>query len=259
MSSLLSLLLLVSPIAIPDTGAIIRNSVEANAADFKAQSAYSYLATEKSGGSVSKTYEVFMMLGSPYRRLVAIDGRPLTDEEQRRETQKMEEELAARKRESPQERQKRVSKYLKQKQQEDLLLSEMARAFQFRLLGTQKLRGHDVYVFDAEPDPNYKPVNSKAKVLTGMRGRLWIDVDSFRWVRAEAQVDRPVYFEGFLARIDPGTKFVLEKEPVEEDVWLPTLFEMQVNAKILGLISHNLSEQQSYGRYRRTGDMATGN
>ncbi|MGE5567812.1 MAG: hypothetical protein ACM3S5_02140 [Rhodospirillales bacterium] len=214
---------------------------------------------EKSSGSVSKTYEVSMMLGSPYRRLVAIGGRPLPEDEQRREAQKMEEELAARKRESPEERQKRISKFLKQKREENLLLSEMARAFQFRLLGTQELRGHEVYVFDAEPDPDYKPVNSKAAVLTGMRGRLWIDVDSLRWVRVEAQVDRPVYFEGFLARIDPGTKFVLEKEPVEDDVWLPSRFEMQVNAKILGLISHNRSEQESYWRYRRTGDLAVGN
>ncbi len=256
MSSLFSLLLLFSAATTPDASTIIKLSVQANAADFKAHSAYSYVTTEKSDGSSPKTYEVSMMHGSPYRRLIAVNGYPLKGDAQRREVKKMQEALEKRRRESPDERQDRVSKYRKEKQQENLMMSEMARAFQFRLLGTQKLRGHDVYVFDAVPYPNYKPINVEAKVLTGMRGRLWIDARSYHWVRVEAEVDKPVYIQGFLARVDPGTKFVLDKEPVGGGNWVPTRFEMQVNSKILGFISHNSSEQDTFSQYRRTAEVA---
>ncbi len=256
MSSFFSLLLLFSAASTPDASTIIKFSVQANAADFKAHSEYSYVTTEKSDESAPKTYEVSMMLGSPYRRLIAINGYPLQGDAQSREMKKMQEALDKRKRESTEERQDRVSKYLKEKQQENLMMSEMTKALRFRLLGTQEFRGHQVYLFDAAPDPNYKPINAKAKVLTKMRGKLWIDAKSYHWVRVEAEVDEPVYFEGFLARVDPGTKFVLDKEPVEEGVWLPTHFGMQVNSKILGFISHNSSEQDTFSRYRRTAEVA---
>ncbi len=259
MSSFFPLLLLFSSISAQDAGTIIARSVEANAADFKAQEEYSYVATERSDSGPSKTYEVSMMMGSPYRRLLAVNGQPLPADQQRRELRKMQETLKKRKHESTDERQARISKYRKEKQQENLMMSQMTKAFTFQLIGTETLRGHEVYVFDAVPDPNYEPVNSKAKVLTGMRGKLWIDARTFHWVRVEAEVVDPVYFEGFLARVDPGTRFVLDKEPVEGGVWLPTHFGMQVNSKILGLFSHNASEQDTYSDYHRSTEVAQRN
>ncbi len=256
MSSFFPLLLLLASTPTQTTNAIIDRSVEANAIDFKAQSDYSYLQTEKEGDNPSKTYEVSMMLGSPYRRLVATDGQSLPPEAQNRELRNMQQALARRKKESKQEREDRVSKYRTEKQQENLMMAEMTKAFNFRLLGTESLRGHEVYVFDAVRNPDYKPINSKAKVLTGMRGKLWIDVRTYHWVKVEAEVIDPVSIEGFLARVNPGTKFTLDKEPVEDNVWLPTYFSVQVNSKILGLFSHNSSEQDTFSHYRRSAEVA---
>lgn len=256
MSSFFPLLLLLASTPTQNASAIIERSVEANAIDSKAQPDYSYLTTEKEDGNPSKTYEVSMMLGSPYRRLVAIDGQPLPPEAQRRELKKMQQALGRRKKETKQEHEDRVSKFRTEKQQEDLMMSEMTKAFSFRLLGTESLRGHEVYVFDAVRNPRYRPVNSKAKTLTGMRGKLWIDARTYHWVKVEAEVIDPVYFEGFLARVDPGTKFILDKEPVDDNVWLPTRFSVQVNSKILGLFSHNSSEQDTFSQYHRSSEVA---
>ena len=41
------------------------------------------------------------------------------------------------------------------------------------------------------------------KVLSGMRGTLWIDKDSFHIVRAEGRVVAPVPVYGILARLCP--------------------------------------------------------
>ncbi len=131
------------------------------------------------------------------------------------------------------------------------MLSQLTVAFNFRLIGVQQLRGRDVYVLDATRRPGYRPVNSKAKVLTGMRGKLWIDTQTYHWVRVEAVVVDPVYFEGFFARVDPGTRFILDKAPAGPDVWLPTHFAMHVNSKILGVFGHNSSEEDTYSHYRR--------
>jgi hypothetical protein len=256
MSSFFPLLLLLASTPTQNTNAIIDRSVEANAIDFKAQPDYSYLQAEKEDGNPAKTYEVSMMLGSPYRRLIAINGQPLPPDAQRRELKKMQQTLRRRKKETKLEYEDRVSKYRQEKQQENLMMAEMTKAFSFRLLGTEHLRGHEVYVFDAIQNPDYKPINTKAKVLTGMRGKLWIDARTYHWVKVEAEVIEPVYFEGFLARVDPGTKFTLDKEPVDDNVWLPTYFSMQVNSKILGLFSHNSSEQDTFSHYHRSSEVA---
>ncbi len=97
-------------------------------------------------------------------------------------------------------------------------------AFDFKLLGETRLNGDDVYALQATPRPGYHPPNMETQVLTGMQGELWIDKDIFQWVKVEAQVTHPLSIEGFLAKVEPGTHFELEKAPVARGVWLPTHF-----------------------------------
>jgi len=40
--------------------------------------------------------------------------------------------------------------------------------------------------------------------------------------KSAGTVIRPVVIEGFLARVEPGTRFELEKMPVAGDIWLPS-------------------------------------
>ena len=42
------------------------------------------------------------------------------------------------------------------------------------------------------PSPDYQPINREAKVLTAMKGRLWIDKREYQWVKVSAEVTRPV-------------------------------------------------------------------
>jgi len=62
---------------------------------------------------------------------------------------------------------------------------------------------------------------------------------------------RPVSIEGFLARVEPGTRFQLEKAPVTTDVWLPKHFSMRARAKVLFLFRHNGEENETYFNYHK--------
>ena len=129
-------------------------------------------------------------------------------------------------------------------------MDQLTKAFQFQLLGEQKLGSYDVYVLRATPLAGYRPPNRDTQVLTGMEGMLWIDHDTYQWVKVEARVVHPVSIEGFLARVEPGTRFELEKMPVAAGVWLPKHFAMQAKAKIVGVFSHNSQEEETYFNYR---------
>jgi len=127
---------------------------------------------------------------------------------------------------------------------------QMTKAFQYKLLGNETVRGHKCYVIQATPKPGYAPPNRETRVLTGMRGKMWIDADQFQWVKVEAEVFRPVAFGLFIAHVQPGTEFNLEDEPVADGVWLPSHFSTRVKARVLGLWSRNSHDDETYTEYR---------
>jgi hypothetical protein len=249
----------------PDAREIIRRSVLANDADWKALPNYSHRETditEKVGATgepkSSKTAEVLMIDGSPYWKLIAVNDKPVSTQEREKEEAKLKKEIARRKRETGEERASRIEKFIHERQNEHLLMNEMINAFDFKLVGEQQLNGHPVYVLEATPRRDYHPLNQKAKVLAGMKGKLWVDKEHYHWVKVEAEVIHPVNFGWFLAKVDPGTRFEFEQSPVgSSSVWLPKSFAQVVNSKILGMISYRTREEELYTDYRPAGDQLT--
>ncbi len=235
---------------------IIQRSVEANKLDWDAAPEYNNFERDREDGR-DTTYEVLMIEGSPYQRLVAVNGEPLTTEEQAQEEHKLQEAIAQRKGESPQQRAARIARYEKDRKRDNLLMEQLTEAFNFKLEGEEKLGPYEVYHLRATPRPGYRPPNSEAKVLTGMEGQLWIDTKTYQWVKVEAEVIHPVSIQGFLARVNPGTRFELEKMPVSGDIWLPKHFAMKARAKILGIFSHNSQEDDTYWDYAKAGTTPT--
>jgi hypothetical protein len=234
-----------------DADTIIQRSVAANEADWKAAHEYDYVERDRQKGGGTKTSEELMILGSPYERLVEVNGKALPPEQQRREQRELETALVERRKESQQQRGKRIAKYEKERESDHLLMEQLTKALDFKLMGEQKLGPYEVYVLKATPRPGYEPPNNEAKVLTGMEGKLWIDERTFQWVKVEATVIRPVSIEGFLAEVEPGTHFELEKAPVADGIWLPKHFAMKSQAKVLFLFTRKSQADETYSDYHK--------
>lgn len=204
----------------------------------------------KNGVRTEQTYQVLMIDGSPYDKMLAIDGHPLSPSETAKENRKLAQEIKRRRRESAAARQDRIADYQKQRHQDHELMAQMVQAFDYQLLGIETVDGHQCFVLSASPRPGYEPINRETKVLKGMRGKLWIDTEQYQWVKVLAEVFRPVAFGFFIAKVDPGTEFILEQQPVEGNLWLPSHFNMIVKAKIF-FYSRNSTDDETYTGYRR--------
>jgi hypothetical protein len=231
--------------------AIILRSIQASNADWDAAPRYDYCERDREKDGTTTAHEEMMILGSPYARLLAVNGKPLSPEQQAQEEEKLRAVILSRRQESPQKRAQRVAEYSKERKRDHLLLGLLTKAMQFKLLGEQKLGSKDVYVLKGTPRPGFEPPNYEAEVLTGMQGELWVDKNTFQWVKIEASVIRPVSIEGFLARVEPGTRFELEKMPVGDGIWLPKHFAMKSKAKILFLVPHEKHMDETYYDYRK--------
>lgn len=242
---------LASGSAQTDVTGIIQKSVEANNRDWDADPQFAYTEQDLDAKGVRKTYDVTNVLGTPYERLIAINGKPLSASQKAEEQRKYDRMLADRKSESREKRAQRIAKFQADRRRDHAMLGELTKAFDFHLQGQRKLGRYDVYVLNATPRQGYKPPNRDCEVLPGMKGRLWVDKNTYQWVKVEAQVIRPVNIEGFVAQVQPGTRFELEKSPVEGDIWLTSHYSMKASAKIFFLVPHHSQEDDTYSNYHR--------
>jgi hypothetical protein len=238
-----------SAIAQEDVATILHRSAEANNRDWAASPEFDNFERDRNKDG-DKTYAVTMLYGSPYQRLIAVNGHSLSPAKQKDEQEKYEKAVAEREHESPERKAQRIARYQAERKRDHTLIEQMTEAFDFHSQGKRLLNGYKVYVLKATPRPGYKPPDRDSQVLTGMEGTLWIDQKTFQWVKVEAHVMHPVRIEGFLAEVEPGTRFELENRPVTSDIWLASHFSMRSNAKVMLLFHRKAAEDDTYFNYQ---------
>ncbi len=231
---------------------IVRQAANAMQADWAAAPGFAFVqrdVTNSKGTTTSKTQQVFMIEGSDYYMPVAVDDQPLPEDQQKLELQKLKNEVERRSLETPEEARRRAQQYHKTRAQNGILIEQFTDAFDFTLAGEEMVKGHECYVLDASPKPDYRPPNRTAQILTGMQGRLWIDKDSFHWVKAEAEVLKPVSIFGVFARVLPGTRMELEMTPVTHSIWQVSRFAVDLKLAIFWRKSVKETES-TFSNYR---------
>jgi hypothetical protein len=229
---------------------VVRRAGSAMQADWSAAPSFAFVQrdlTTSKGITTCKTHRVFMISGADYYMPIAIDDKPLPADQQKLELQGLKKEVERRSRETPAEVQQRSEEYRKTREQNGIFIEEFTKAFAFTFAGEETMNGHACYVLEAKPRDGYRSPNRTARILTGMQGRLWIDKESFHWVKAEAEVLKSVPFFGLFARVLPGTRMELEMIPVTDSVWLISRFVVDVRFAILWRKSTKATESTFSG------------
>jgi len=91
-------------------------------------------ASGKIKSQADRTWDVTFQEGSPYRRLIARNGVPLTPQEQQAENAKMEWSVAERSKESKEQRERRIAEWRKRADRQREPLNEVPDAFDFQIV-----------------------------------------------------------------------------------------------------------------------------
>lgn len=233
---------------------IVRKSLQTIELNLKQAPNYLYIQRKVQSKKGTKptvhSYEVLVVEGSPYNRLIAIDDKALSRQQQAEEDLKMRNEAITRRHETDREHRKRTAKAFQDRERMLTLLRRMVNVLEFRLVGEETVDGHDCWVLYTGPKPGYEPQNQEDKVLAGTTGRLWIDKSQYQWVKAQAEVVKPISLYGFLAKVSPGTHFLLEQEPIADNLWLPKHFNIEVNASAFGFLHKDFHNDVTYRDYK---------
>ena len=242
-----------------DAREIVRRAVAADERNWRVARNYAFsertnLRYLNSEGRVksqeSKVNDVTLLDGSPYRRLVARNDRPLPPAEERKEQERLSRSAAERRQETAAQRSQRLSDYAKRPEWQREAWRELPEAFDFRLAGEESLDGHRLFVIEARPRPGYQPPSRTAKVLAHLQGRLWVDKQDYHLVKAELEAVDTITVGLFLVRVAKGSRAAFEQIRVNDEVWLPRSVRAFVSAR-LGLLKVLRIEQEiSYSKGR---------
>jgi hypothetical protein len=184
-------------------------------------------------------------------RLLERDGKPISEDERRRNEELIQARLAEMRGLSPEERKRRAQEGRGKPRDEDAWIGEFPEAMEYRQVGEEQINGRPALVLECSPRPAYRPGNMRARLFQKTRGRVWVDKSEHELVKADVEVFDTVNLGfGLFGRIEKGTKFRLERQKVADGAWLPTLQSARFAARILLVKSMNSEFTTRWSEYK---------
>ncbi|HYK16742.1 MAG TPA: hypothetical protein VEV37_01920 [Bryobacteraceae bacterium] len=243
-----------------DAREIIRKSVELDQVNWQRMRNYTWIAKEttrsldpkgKVKSEDTDQWETVVLYGEPHRRMLEHKNKALTDEEKRKEQEKLDKSVAKLASETDAQRAHRLAQVEKEREKDREFLRDVPDLYDFKSIGEQKIDGLDTWVISATPKAGYQPRHSDAKPLLKIQGKIWIDKAEYQWVRIEAETTGTISYGLFLARLNPGAKLLFEQTRVNDEIWLPK-YEHVSGSGRLGLVKKIALEQDlTWSNYRK--------
>jgi hypothetical protein len=253
-----------SQVQLPDLKALFKeiddnqkaiDKIRENYAGTRAEEQTEYDKTGKVTKHEVKEYSFFYLNGDEVSTLTKKDGKPLSEDEQRKENEKTQKEIQQieknkDKKEAKEEKDKEEGK--EKKDDDDVGIEVFLRASQFVNPRRERFRGQDVLVFDFEPNPEFKPRKLPEKVVHELAGVVWIDEKAHDVARLEAYFVGDFKFGGgLIANLQKGTSFAFEQAYLNNEVWLPTYEEAHVGVRVLLVKGFKVNAVTRYSDYKK--------
>ena len=247
-------------LAAQDARDIVRRSIGVEWAGVEVARNYTYLEREETreldGSGKLKhrevhTYDVTLLEGSPYRRLMALNDQPLTAKEQQKEEEKLRQSNAARSQETEPQKQQRIADWCRKQEKQREPIREIPDAYDLRLLPDENLGGRAMWVIDAMPKPGYKPKVKSAFFFPKVKMRFWVDRQDYQAVKAEMETLDTISWGGIVARLAKGDRLTFEMARVNDEVWLPKSILIAGSARVMLVKGYRGDIAVSYSNYKK--------
>jgi hypothetical protein len=273
-ASLLAIIAAFAPLAAfaaDDTGPVVadtrafleevRRNLQSDGALLE-QYTFTEIFTERrldSKGAVKKarveTYEVYPSTEPRklYRRLVARDGRPLSEKELAQRDRKQEEKIARRERRlAAEDEAARARREEASQRRERAVIDEVFRMDEIRITGREVVEGRPTVVLEFTPKAGYKPVTEGGKLIQRFEGHAWIDEEDRQLVRLETRlVSNLGVGPARVARLQKGAIGYFQRRKVNGEIWLPAEARFTGTARILLVFGGRIDVLSQYEDYRK--------
>jgi hypothetical protein len=187
-------------------------------------------------GGVKKSetdeFEIFWLEGVRVRRMTKKNGKELSAEEQKKENEQIDKEVAKAK-----ERRAKAAENGKDtgpRGEELVTVSRLLELGSFTNARREQLNGRDAIAVDFAGDPKAKTKSKFEEVIRDMAGTAWLDEQDKVLVKAQGHfINNFKVGAGLVVNIQKGTNFEMEQRKINDEVWLLSTAEGQGSFRFL--------------------------
>ncbi len=205
----------------------------------------------------SETNQLTFYKGYRIKRLIEKNGRPLSEKDQAeadKDAAKQVEEIEKKIAKNESRLGKLDAKGAPSEDSRRISIAEILRASKLLNPRRERFRGRDCVVFDFEPIPAFETKNATSllKFFGKTAGVMWIDEKDKQVARIEAALFESVSFGGgVLAKFKKGAAFTLEKERVNDEIWLPSQADINFSVRVLLVKGIDMNQVEKFYDYRK--------
>ena len=194
--------------------------------------------------------------GETDKRLLSVDDVPLTpavlerrDAEHRKTVLDQLEQIRV---ETPAQKQKRLAKKAKDRQEEQDVIEDVFAVYEIALVGREMLQGRPTIVASLTPRKNVRTRSDAGRFFKKIRGKAWINESDRQVVRTELEAVEDVTFGlGLLARMQRGSTIMFRRTLVNDEIWLPAEAQYKLAGKTLIFRKFALESTTRFSDYRK--------
>lgn len=181
-----------------------------------------------------QTFEVYPApFGDRWKRLIAVDGKPLDPAELAKNDAKHRRDIEKQQTETPRQRAARQRREAEEVRDRDAILADAHAVYEPTYVGRDTLNGQSVIVVSLKARPDARTTTREGGWLKQTVGKLWISEADHSIARIHVQtIDSLSIGWGVVARIEPGSGFDYVRTRVG-NAWLPSELTVQGSGRTL--------------------------
>jgi hypothetical protein len=228
--------LLLFAFAPPEAAQLIHFALAADQAQNKRKIRFTYREDEERPDEKTKTYDVIMLEGESYRKLILIGGQPLDVKTSKKVDAEMEKAREERKH-------RRSIGFHKTIQEPDL--EQVARLFDSKVTGEEEVNGRKAWRVESAPKPDATAKTPAEEEMLATKRIDWFDEEDGIQVRFRSTYVRNIH------QLRAGHEMEAERGKVG-DTWQFVSLTMRPNVKFMGGAIHVTSPvHYRYYDYKR--------
>jgi hypothetical protein len=202
-----------------------------------------------------KTFEVRQNPpGEAWRRLIAVDGKPLAAAELARadaEHQRLLRKKADReKSETSRQRAARLKRDADELRERDEILDDAERVFAFSFIARETVDGQPMVVVGLTPRPNARVTTSDGQRMKQFAGKLWVSEGDYRLARVQLHaIDSVSVGWGVVARVERGSGFDFVRRKVA-GAWVASELTIEATGRTLMFRTFQIKSVTKYSDHQ---------
>ena len=234
-----------TPATVPmDATALVRRAIQHRLDEQKHRPLMRYVLRKKDERRET-VKEIVETKDGDVARLMEIDGKPLSAEQERAEMQRLDALVA-----HPEMQEHRKKSEERDEARIDRVMGMLPDAEVYVMEGVEACETGQCYRLSYKPKPGFEPPDMESDVLRGVAGEVWIDQAQERLVRLDAKFIGEVDFGfGILGKLNKGGTVTLRQSCVDGHDWELTGMKVGLTGKALMVKSFKVDIDQEMSGY----------